>query len=425
MKRILTLGIAAALLITALPLFANGAGSGESSEEKPVNLTWLILEFWNPDTVIAAYQELHPNVTIEAEKVGWGDFFQQNQIRLMSGEGDPDIVSIDLPLVASYGARGWLEPLDDVISSEDKSRWIPAAVESGTYNGALLAAPQHTSTQLLFVNKDLLESKGITPPGTDDRLTWEEVLAAAQAVSEGDIRGFNWEQNTAIYQLQPLPVSLGGKCIGEDGLTVEGFINSPEWIEAFTFYKDVYNKYGVAPKGDTPAADLFASGKLAMFVGGPWNIRRFAAEALLFDWTVSRHPYFEQGEIVTPTGSWHFGVNAAGEDKKAAAEFVRWLTAGEGAGLWWSKDSYDMPAQIALLESFNTIEDFQKPPLSFMKVAAAEARVNPVPRPVTPGFLEYDQLLQAAFSDIRNGADPKKTLDTAAGRISSEMNKYR
>lgn len=59
-----------------------------------------------------------------------------------------------------------------------------------------------------------------------------------------------------------------------------------------------------------------------------------------------------------------------------------------------------------------------------MQVAAKEATVNPVPRPVTPGFLEYQQYIEAAFKDIRNGADVKVSLDTAAQRITQEMAKY-
>ncbi|MEI2737110.1 MAG: hypothetical protein V9G24_21635 [Rhodoblastus sp.] len=83
------------------------------------------------------------------------------------------------------------------------------------------------------------------------------------------------------------------------------------------------------------------------------------------------------------------------------------MSAGEGADIWWGADSYDMPAQKSIIESFSTLPEFQTPPLYFMQVAAREATVNPVPRPVTPGYLEYEQLLNAAFNDIRNGADPE------------------
>ncbi len=413
------------LILVSVSLSATGAKESQLTTDQPVKLTWLMLEYWNADNVIQAYKQVAPNVDIEVEKVSFGDLLQQNQIRLAAKSGNPDIVSVDVPLVASYGARNWLYPLDGSISAEDKKAWIPASVEAGTYNGKLLAAPQNTSTQVLFVNYDLLKDAGITVPGPDDRWTWEQVLDAAQKVKTEKVWGLTWEQVTATYQLLPLIQSLGGKAIGDDGLTVEGIIDSPEWIKALTFYGDCFNSYNVSPKSDIPAADMFAAGNLAMFVGGPWDIRRFAGSDLGFEWGVSRNPYFEGGVAVTPTGSWHFGVNASSSHPNEAADFVAWLTEGEGSGIWWSKDSYDFPAQLKLLDSIETEPSFQEFPLAYMKTAAQEAKVNPVPRPVTPGYLEYDQILGNVFSDIRNGADPATVLKKAASQITIEMEKYR
>lgn len=413
----------AAVQPTEAPAVQPTAEPTAAPEEK-ITLTWLILEFWNPDNVIAAYQAEHPNITIQAEKVGFLDLFQQNQIRLGAGDGSPDIVSVDAPLVASYGARGWLYPLDGAFSAEDLTSWVSGALETGTYDGKFLAAPQHTSTQLLFYNKDLFDAAGITPPGEDDRWTWEQVAEAAKKLTKDDVYGFNWEQTTEIYQLQPLPVSLGGKALGDDGFTVEGVVNSPEWIKAFTFYGNAFNSEGFAPKSEMSVSEMFTSGKLAMFVGGEWNNLVFTWGPPTFNWGVSRHPYFEGGQVVIPTGSWHFGVNAKSAHAQAAAEFLRWLSAGDGAKIWWGTDSYDMPAQKSIIDSFSTLPEFKDPPLYYMQVAAKESVVNPVPRPVTPGYLEYQQLLQAAFDDIRNGADVKEALDTAAQRITQEMAKY-
>jgi multiple sugar transport system substrate-binding protein len=73
---------------------------------------------------------------------------------------------------------------------------------------------------------------------------------------------------------------------------------------------------------------------------------------------------------------------------------------------------------------FATDDEFNEPPLSFLRVAADEATVNPVPRPVTPGYLEYEQILQNTFSDIINGADVEEALNLAVERIDSEMVKY-
>ena len=51
--------------------------------------------------------------------------------------------------------------------------------------------------------------------------------------------------------------------------------------------------------------------------------------------------------------------------------------------------------------------------------------LEPVPRPLTPGYLEYELILREAFNSIHFGADPKSTLEDASRRIDRELSKYR
>ena len=104
---------------------------------------------------------------------------------------------------------------------------------------------------------------------------------------------------------------------------------------------------------------------------------------------------------------------------------VKWFTTSRAPKLWWRKASGDFPAQKSVLALFQTDPQFQEGTLAYMKTAADEATVNPVPRAMTPGFLEYEQILQTTFSDISTGADVQGALDTAAQRIQREMDKYR
>jgi multiple sugar transport system substrate-binding protein len=397
-------------------------------------ITWLTLSEWGGDinAVVAAFEAENPDINVELEQVPFNSLFEQIQVRLSAGSAQPDVMSVDVPLVAGYGLRGWLLPLDDVFTDEQRADWLEAALEAGSYNGQLLAAPVSTSTQVLFYNADLFEQAGLTPPGQDERLTWEQIAELAPQLTTDqdgdgviDVWGFNWEQTVRIYQLQPLPVSLGGTAIGDDGLTVDGVINSDAWVQAFTYYADMFNVLEAAPKDDTvPVPDLFEAGKLAMMVAGPWNINRYIRADLPFAWNVSRHPYFADGEIVTPTGSWHIGVNANTEQPEAAKRFVQWISTGEGAEMWWRDGSGDFPAQKSVLALFATDEQFAEPPAQYLRVAADEATIGAVPRPVTPGYLEYEQILQNAFQDIRNGVGVKDALDIAVARINSEMVKY-
>lgn len=403
------------------------------AQDDVVTITWLRLAEWNAaePIIIETFEASHPGIKVEVEEIPFSELVSQINLRFGADDASIDLISADVPLVSSYGFRGWLLPLDDVFSEDELADFLPAALAAGSYEGELIAAPVSTSTQLLYYNADAFEAAGLTPPGQDDRLTWEEVVELAQQVQvEGDdgevsVWGFQWEQTTAAYQLLPLMASKGGVYIGEDGLTVDGVVNSEPWIEAATFYYDMYNTYKVAPQSDTiNGPDLFVNGNLAMLIAGPWQINYFAENAD-FEWGVSRHPYFEGGEIATSTGSWHIGVNSLSEHPEEAKEFARWLSTGEGAELWWRYGSHDFPAQQSVLAMFATSEEFNEAPASFNRVAADEATVNPVPRPVTVGYLEYDQIFRNTFQDIRIGTDPADALDTMVERLQSEMAKYR
>ena len=410
-----------------------GAPEESTAAEEVTTITWLTLSWNGVEDVIAEFEAENPDIKVEPEMVPFNALFEQIQVRLGANSADPDVISVDVPLVAGYGLRGWLLPLDDAFTAEHRADWLDAAVEAGSYEGDLLAAPVSTSTQLLFYNADLFEKAGITPPGQDERWTYEQIAELAPQLTfdeDGDgitdIWGFNWEQTIRIYQLQPMPESLGGDAIGADGLTVDGVINAQPWIDAFSYYSDMFNVLKAAPQDDTVgASDLFEAGKLSMYIAGPWNVNRLIRADVDFNWNVSRHPVFDGGEVVTPTGSWHIGVNNNTEQPEAAIRFVRWISTGKGAETWWRIGSGDFPAQKSVLGLFATDTEFAEPPLSYLRIAADEATVNPVPRAVSPGYLEYEQILQNTFDDIRNGADVKEALDLAVERIDSEMVKYR
>ncbi len=419
------------LLTTLLGIFIMLLAPAGAQDE-PTSITWLTLD-WPTEAIIEEFEALNPDITVEAEQVGFNDLFAQIQVRLGAGSELPDVISVDVPLVSGYAFRNWLLPLDPIFTGDEVEDWLPAAVNAGSYEGTLYAAPVSTSTQLLFYNKGCFDRAGLMPPGADDRLTWEEIAEIAQQMTfddDGDgtpdVWGFIWEQMVRIYQLQVLPESLGAPAIGEDGLTVDGVINSPEWIEAYTYYYNMFNVWNAAPQGEEFwPADIFETGNICMFVGGPWNIPRFANNADLdIEWGVSRHPYFAEGEPATPTGSWHIGVNANTENVDAATRFVHFISTGEGAEIWWRRGSGDFPAQQSVLALFATEAEFDTPPMSFLRTAADEATVNPRPRAVTVGFLEYEQILQNTFQDIRNGADVEESLNLAVQRIESEMAKY-
>ncbi len=234
-----------------------------------------------------------------------------------------------------------------------------------------------------------------------------------------DVWGLAWEDN-APSRLFPLAGSLGGAAIGEDGITVKGVIDSPAWVEAFTFYGKVFNEWKVASNDDSfQAVEAFKQGKVAILVGGAGLIDEFGK--VDFSWGVGRYPYFEKGTLVLPTGDWQLAVNAASGHPQEAMTLQLWLTSTPGGTALWSSGSIDLPPQKTVLGTFAAASSLAEPPQVYWKLAASEALVYTLPGPITPFYAAYDQRLEEAFREIRLGADAQSTLSEAANLLAEEM----
>ena len=80
---------------------------------------------------------------------------------------------------------------------------------------------------------------------------------------------------TASISWQQLAEGLGGDAIGEDGLLpLTASSTSQAWIDAFSYYSDMFNVHMAAPQDDTVGENLFASGNECtvgadLFASGP------------------------------------------------------------------------------------------------------------------------------------------------------------
>jgi ABC-type glycerol-3-phosphate transport system substrate-binding protein len=378
-------------------------------------------------SILARYEQ-ETGVKITGEFYAFNDLFQIIEVKVASGSKDYDVISVDVPMVAAYAVRGYLEPMDRYFTQQEKQEFIPSALAAGSWQGVFYSPPMNTSSQLLWYNKGLLTKAGVTvrPSDVNNRLTYEEVAEyAKQALSKLDpagtngIAGLMFQQVSRTYQMCALPNSLGEKSIGDDGFKVEGVINSPGWVKALTWYQDLY-KNGISLRGYTAdeISNLFYSEKILFMIGGTWT--RWRAESL--DWACAPVPAFKgyENKVGSPTGSWHFGINKTSAKKDIAAAFIKWFSLGQGNTLWLAANK-DVPSTMAgsnaILNDPNAEE--------FMKIAAFEAANTAVPRALTPGYPEYSTILDAAFEDIRNGSNVKNTLDNAVREINTALAKYK
>jgi ABC-type glycerol-3-phosphate transport system substrate-binding protein len=363
------------------------------------------------------------------------EMLQVIEVQIGGGDTTPDVYWVDSPLTASYAVRGRLAPLGKYFP-DAQERWTKAGIAAGSWQGELYSAPFETSTQVMFYNKDLFDLAGIEPPSADpdERWTWGQVVDAAQkiqAVANKDgvtkVWGLLLEQINRPYQLLPLPQSLGGGSgVSADGLKASGYLNNAEWKKAAKWYYDLFNTWKISPKGigADQVFDQFLAGNAAMIVAGTWDIPKMEADAE-FEWGLAAHPYFEEGEPVTPTGSWHLGVNPNTKQMDAAIEFIRFMTCREESIEKRFKSIGQLVPSDVMFQVIKNDSQYEVFPRNVYTMAAYELGNTAMVRPVTPGFLEWEDLVIKMFEDIRNGADPEKTLDQMASRIDRTLAKYR
>ena len=406
-----------------------GLGAGLGSLALPAKAATTLQVTWNGwpvsqvEPLFKAFQAANPDITAKYEQIPFSSLFQTLEIRLGARIPEPDIYSCDSPLTASYAVRGLAMPVDEAL---DRSEFFKAAIEAGTWRGKLYSAPFSTSSQLLFYNRAYFKQAGIEPPpaDVDKRWTWDQVVEAGKKMADPAQNrwGLIIEQAERPYQLLPLGQSLGGVALSPDGLKATGYLDGPAFVEGFTFLQRLFTDWKVSPPGvfdNNVTPDLFGSGRSGMFLGGTFNLGLLRDKYKELDWGVAPHPYFAKGKPVTPTGAWHIGVNPRTQHKAEVLRFVKFMTGPEAQLMWFKLRPY-VPVRRDVWDKLP--EEFANPT---WRIVRHEIDNTAVPRPSTPGWREYEDLLRQALRDMQTGGDVKAMLTDVAGKIDRALAKYR
>ena len=400
-----------------------GSISRAQSQSTTLSVPWMGWPEEQVKPLMAAFEK-ETGIKIAAERLPIAELFKTLEVRLQARNELPDVYLVDGPLTASYAARGHLLDLGEMLAG-DLDRFVPTTLVQGSYDEKLYAMPLGTSSQIMFYNKKLFAEAGLPEPSSDPekRMTWEELLPIAQKLTKPEAGQFGFSfENCNPYQLLCVPQSWGAEVIGPDRLTADGYVNGDAMVDAMTWYQELYQAHKVGPAGAFQTGvtqEMFGSGKLAMIIGGTWNLVGFKKFENL-DFGVAPHPYFAKGKPVTPTGSWHVGINPRTAHMEQAQAFVRWLSTRDAMNLWLDLRQY--PPALKQIWEERAGSNFVDPAWEIVRYELANTAT---PRPATPGYREYEDFLKSAMQDINTGADVREALNRAAQNIDREMRKYR
>ena len=422
MKRALALltGVtAAALLLSG----CSGSAAGSAGSAKASGT----VQFLGPEDpktfapVITAFEKKHPEISIKYTQVPFDQYSSTLQQRLSAKDDTIDVFAVDQPSLAQIAAQGFLVDLSD-LKDQAKAATSDAQYKINLYNNKMYALSIWNSTQMLFYNKDLLDKAGIAALSADptQRWTWEQTATAGnQARKAGAASGLLLEQVEAYYQLQPLVESVGGGSgiSGKDMMTVD--VTNAGWEKAMQWYGGTFSS-GLSPRGvgGFQTSAVFTDQKTAFFVGGPWDVGNFAANAK-FNWGIAPQPYFQGGKQVTPTGSWSWGINTASKNQAAAKEFLEFAALDPAGNLATTEATTIIPSNTkAAAEYLPKLEAMGGAhSTGVADLITYEISHTAVARPVSVGYVQFESLIDKAFGDIRNGADVNARLAQAEQQI--------
>ena len=176
------------VVFTLLSTLALWSGGQKGSEEAKGKISVMVIRL--TEEAVAKFEEEFPGIKLEVQVRPFPDIFNHIEVAMQAESADPDVVPIDAPLVYPYAYKGWLEPLDEWIPRDLVDQHAQIEVDSGTYNGQLVAAPHQISIDLCIYNKDMFEEAGLAlPPQVPESMTWEELVPAAQKLVKKDAAG--------------------------------------------------------------------------------------------------------------------------------------------------------------------------------------------------------------------------------------------
>ena len=427
MKRIVLLVSAAALLLTSCaPKPSSDAGASKPAQPGATAAAGdaVTLTFWRPSagedeekfyaTVVDNFNKQNEGkIVVKMESITRGNSYAyEDKVNVAATSHSlPDILAMDGPNVSNYAHSNIVVAMDDYLAKEDLADFVPSIIQQGTYNEKLYALGVTESTVVLFYNKKLLAEAGITvPEKLEDAWTWDEYYEVAKKLTKDGVYGTNLINDKGewiTYALEQFWISNGTDIVSPDGTVAEGFVNSPQGIEAAQFIQKMASEklYNTDP---TPYE--FEEGKAATRLTGPWIVPNTKNYPDL-DWGMTYFPY--QQKQTAPSGSWAFGVSADCKYPAEAAKFISFMTSSENC-VTLAKAIAMPPARKS---SFDAMEEYNSLPY---KVIADQVINISHARPSTPNYPVLTQKYTEALLDIMLGSDVKEKLDKVAKDVDAE-----
>jgi multiple sugar transport system substrate-binding protein len=326
MKRLVTLAL---LLVVVLGAVVPAFAQDQNLEIYITGLTEDTMN-WFRETAFPAFQETHPGVNLEILTGGWGDFDATVAGWITTGDG-PDIIYLGSEYAATFGDL--LTDISPYLTEEDTANFLPAAMDTVTWDGAPRGLPLLMSPRPIFYRTDLAaEGADFAAP-----LTFADAITFVQnnsAVADGAMTRMGFmDIGAGLFDAQEFIGyiwSAGGELYNEDGSSA---FDSEATAQALQY---MYDRRRIIMPDETTAGlppiegYPIASGNVVSGIFPMWNMPA-TSDPLWENIVIAPYPAGPDGAPVVQVFIDWLAVPAYVEDPALAVDFLKFITSQDNA----------------------------------------------------------------------------------------------
>jgi multiple sugar transport system permease protein len=368
---------------------------------------------------IREFERDHPGIKVRGERVPVNDYTQKLLTEQAAGL-TPDVIFSGN--FAEFADRGMLLDLMPFVRRDPAVRlsdYYPQLVRLFTRRGRLYALPRDVAPMgLVYYNKDLFDKAGIPYP--DGSWSWDYVphperghkdfLTVAMKLTRRDPRNpqrnvYGYSGSWNVVTLRNLVYSSGADFVDNPLRPMRLLYDDPRVLKALALTQDLLYKYNTTPSttelqaSAVSAHDLFAQGRVAMYVSGIWEVPRYRDEiGNRFDWDIAGFPKGPTGLRGVPTGWAGYSITSASRHPEEAWSFLKYIAGKPGLSRL-ARTGLAQPAMPALADSPLWL-DGQRPKNRRLTVEQVQyIHVDPI----SPFWSEIDAIINPRLELVWNG----------------------
>ena len=356
------------------------------------------------------FEAANPGVKVQVTAIPW-DAAHDKFTTAITANKTPDVAMVGTTWMGEFAGMDALDPTPGEV---DKSVFFDGAQKTTEVDGTSFGVPWYVETRLVYYRTDLAKKAGITTPPTD----WDGLKTMAKAMQDkaGAKYGIGLQAGgTGSWQsVMPFAWSAGAD-LTKDGGKAYNF-DSPEILKATKYYQSFFTD-GISDKAApaTPTTEPdFASGKVPMFISGPWMMsaveKAGGGDKFKDKYDVFQIPADKMSSSFV--GGSNLVVFKNTQNRDSSWKLVNWLSDPKTQVKWYGM-STDLPSVKSA---------WQDPALTAdTKLATFGKQLETAQAP--PSFPTWEQVVTSFDSELekitKSGADPAASLKTVQKQAES------